>query len=691
MKIRLLYRATSLFFALLVFFGCKIKQQHEWDTNILTPLGNVELNVNDVLKDSMLHADSLKELKVIYNQELKSLTLGDLLYVKDTTLPKTVNLKQISLGASDLERNITLGEVAKNSGFTGQLIIISNGNKMVIPALNDISSGDVDINATSFFESATFIDGKLKLEIHNGFPIEITDIIMSVKNKNDKQRILKDTIKSIKPGQTISNIYSLAGKTVEGNLVANIENMNSPGSEGKQVLIDTSDALNIKISAYDMQVFKATAKFPAQDLVNDTAEVPYDMGDAELTFMRIRSGQIRVTAQHTIPDSLFLTYDIPNAKLKGVPLHVSSKVPPAPVGGSSKIADTIAIDGYNVDLTGRYHDKVNTFYNTLRLRIDSSGRLEHLSLEDSIYIRYGIYNVIPDYVRGYLGQQTFKIGLDTIAFDMLKNISGSLLLDNVLVNLEIKNGMGLPGNIYIETLRAINSKTKIIKPLTGSVLNTMIPVNPATDNPLKPTITSIKLDQNNSNIKDLLQILPDKFEYELKVETNPNGKTSTDQFVYYKSGINADLNIEMPLYASIKGLTIQDTFHLDEKQSTNTALGRIKKTTLYMQVENTFPFDMDMQFYLLNEINQITDSIFVSGKNHISAGVIDYQSGKVTAPSMSRIVVDINENQWNQLQRTKRMLTKAILDTKGSDKFKIYSNYGLKINMSAAFEYQAKF
>lgn len=55
---------------------------------------------------------------------------------------------------------------------------------------------------------------------------------------------------------------------MDGDLIAEITNFDSPGSLGENVLIDTADAFVITMSAYDLNLLEATAIFPAQNLVN---------------------------------------------------------------------------------------------------------------------------------------------------------------------------------------------------------------------------------------------------------------------------------------------------------------------------------------------------------------------------------------------------------------------------------------
>jgi hypothetical protein len=678
------------FLTAIALSACRVKTEHDWDVNMLTPVAHGEVSISNVLKDSLVKTDSAHLLHFVYVKELKDLGLSNFLKVPDTVISNTVTLKQISLGERTLTRDVTLGEVARNAGVTGQFILFNQGQDVTIPPLSGISTGDVNIDATSFFESATFVDGKLKLEISNGFPIELDNLIFNLRNKTDQAIIVQDTIKTLLPGDHFTRIYSLANKTVEGKMVAKIINMDSPGSNGQKVRIDTSDAIRLQISAYDMNVFTAKAIFPAQNVVDDSVDVGYYLNGAEITFMKIHSGEVRIVAKHTINDSLHLHYVIPYATLYGHVFDVVRTVPPAPAGSSSQVSEVLPVDGYSIDLTGKNHDTVNTFYNRLTLRIDSTGRLETLSLSDSIYFYYGLFNIIPEYAKGYLGQQTLNVGPEHTDFSVFKNLTGSLNLNDVNVTVDINNGVGAEGEMVIEELKGINTRTGQSVALTGSVLSSPITILPATDNPFKPALTSIKLNSSNSNIKNILSILPDRFEYQLQVKTNPKGKTTAalNDFVYYNSDITANLNIDIPANFSSSGISMNDTF--DFNPTGTPGLDRVKNATFHINMENTFPLDLGMQLYVLDSKGLIIDSLLAPGQNTIKAGVPDVQNPMNVTPTTTKLLVDLTDLQWQKLISSRKLMLRGRLNTRNADYVKLYSTYALKTNISARFQYQAK-
>jgi hypothetical protein len=676
----------ALFFSLLstlVMSGCRLRDK-EWDLNVLVPLAHADITTKNLVKDSIIRKNADNTLTLVNVQTLKSLNISDFLKIPDTTFQKNVSLKQIQLGTRVLKKNITLGYVAKSSGLTGAIIIGSNGKKLIVPPISNLATPATPIDAQSFFKQATFVDGYIDLHIGNGFPIELTNIKFKITNSGDTTAIFRDYITSIKPHAEHVSTYALAGKTVQGSLIATIESMSSPGSSPDSVLIDTTNAITILMKAYGMSVSQATAIFPAQYLVNDKLDIQYNLRGPEFKSFIIRSGNIKFTSTSTIHDSMYLHYAIPGATKNGLPVVLDITVPPSG-SSASTITKTLALDGYNVDLTGQYHNSLNTFYNILTLHLDSTGRLETLALKDSIFIFYGLFNVIPEYAKGYLGTKTYTVGPEYAAFDIFKNISvNKLTIPKLKVNLQISNGVGAQATGKINAITAYNSKTKQSVVLTsGSIINTNINISAATDHPLKPAVVNIPLDNTNSNINRLLEILPDQFLYQMEFTIDPNGNSSNyNDFIYYESNITANLNIEMPLEFGATGLVLQDTIAPDFG---TTDLSRVKDGVLHIKTTNDYPLEAVVQLYIVDQNNRITDSLINTSANIIPAGNGDPNnliSGK------GIVNVSISPYQWQQIISKKKLIFKATLKTANAQVVKIFSNNHIKASITGDFRYR---
>lgn len=662
-----------------------------WNTNILTPLVTSNLSIEKLVADSLIKKNSDQSLTLVYKYPLYQSAIADLLNVKDTTKIYSAKLGKTKLSNRFLTQNISLGQLASNLGPTGSLIIALHGQTTIIPAIPPTSSGtSVDVDANSFFKSAQLDSGWLDITLENQFPIDLTDVVFTINNKSNGTNIVRDTIPFIMAGSQFSKSISLAGKYVEGNLTAAILSIASPGSNGLAVPIDTAKALKITLGVRDLSATSATAVFPTQNLIDLKDSVLYDFGKAQLKYMIIRTGKVVMQMFSTLQDTLRIEYNIPGATLGATSVEIKMNVPPAPIGGVSSVTREYDLNGYRVDLRGNSGQVYNYFYNTFVARIDSSGKLVSLSTTDSVWVRYGLYNIIPEYAEGYLGQDTIEAGPSSSNIDLFNRINGGTLdLEDVKMNLSVENGIGVNGNMEILSVKTANTRNNQQSQLSGSALTAPFSINRASQPPLTPSKNTLLLNKANSNSKQLLEILPNRLDYHIKLFTNPAGNTSNyNDFIYYDSKIAANLELEVPLWMSASKLVLIDTQQFDFTSQANAI--NIKSGTFKLICTNGFPLQANIQAYFLDENKLLIDSLLPSGMQPIQAGQVDGGTLLVTSKTKSIVQAQISEAKMDKLRRSKWIIIKADFSTVPSgSRVKIFSDYNLEAKLTGDFIYHA--
>ncbi len=659
--------------------GCKFSDK-QWDINMLMPIAHADLTIGNLINDTSLKKNPDSSLYFVNVQQLKSLNISSLLNIPDTNFKKTVSLKTITLGKRTVKQNVTLGQViTKAYGIPAGLL---QGQRLPISPINNLNLGKTTIDAHSLFTNATFIGGDLQLSITNGFPVEITNIHFQLLNQTDT--VIDDTINKILPYATHISRYSLAGKTLSAYITLNVINMSSPGSNGDSLIIDTGAAIKIVLTGSNMQVSSARAVFPAQNLVNDYADVSYDLRGPLFKSFIIRSGNIAFKTTSSIQDTIHMNYAIPGATKNGEFINERLNVPPA---GSTSITvyDSFKLDGYLTDLTGRYKNKYNTFSNILTAKIDSTGKLESLSFADSIDIFYGLFHIVPEYAAGYLGTKSYTIGPETVAFDMFKNISvNKLTISKLNVDLQLSNGIGAPVLAVIKSVTAFNSKTNQSVPLKCSqYINVPINIQAAKDTNSQ-TLIDLPLNNQNSNINKLLEILPDKLLYLLSFTVDPNGNSSNyNDFIYYGSTVSANLNIQMPLEVGVDGLVLEDTMTPDISNNIN--LSKVQDGTLHVNISNGYPLSAKVQLFLLDHSNKIIDSFFNADNNYIPAGI---PGATNTKAGIGILNINMTQDKWNEIAYNKHLILKVNLNSSNKQVVKIYSNSHFIAKLTANFRYR---
>ncbi|HXB41412.1 MAG TPA: hypothetical protein VNZ49_12775 [Bacteroidia bacterium] len=436
---------------------------------------------------------------------------------------------------------------------------------------------------------------------------------------------------------------------------------------------------------------------PGDLLFSNTSESYYNFPNGiQLTHASIRQGHVKVELVNTVGEPLEYHYKLLSGKKNNLILDTIFKIPPATYSAGVFIAPgtnscTINLAGYDIDFTGLNHNLNNT--------IDQSGDVSVSSTaapKDTIYVNKGLTSkftftgIIPQYAQGYFGNQTVTIGPDTTGFKIFKTIkSGMLNLNSANVNLKIINEFGVAMRATIAKLSATSTPNATTTVLTSTVINTPYNINGAINNgpnaPVTASAKTITLNNNNSNITSFIGILPDKFIYKLNTQLNPAGNQGgNNDFAYYGTGFKAYLNADIPLYFSASNIVLADTVALN--LSNINQFKNINHGQLILTAENSYPFSINLQGYLLDANKHVIDILFAT-PNTIQAPMLD-ANFKVIAPMQSKLFVPLNTSKIANLQKAKYIYYSATFNTASQpNRIKFYDYYALDLLLTADINY----
>ncbi len=680
----------TLLFSLLglaLLFACKKEQKFSrFNTRILTPLIHTSLGLDDLLDDSTLVPDPDGSLRLVSEYELYRSGINDLFEIPDSERVNTVSLKTLKLADQDMVQPVPLVMIFPQAA-------ILDGQSWPIPAQSISTLPSIPIDASSFFKEATFNSGTMEISITNGYPVEISTLIFQLSNVVDGSVIQTDTFSNITPGSTQTKVIDLAGKKLYAQMQATPILIETAASSGP-VLIDKDALTIIRLQVRDMKPQSAIARFPAQSVLSEEQTVVYNFGSAEVKKLRVRTGRVSFRVVSTIEEEMNVVYQIPYATKNGVPFYQTFTVPPAPSGASSTYITNYDISGYEIDLRGKdpfIKDTVNSFYSVLDVSIDSSGIERNISLDDSIFMYLGLLDLEPEYAEGYFGQETIQVGPETEEFDFLSGMEGKIDFEDLNFSIDIENGMGASAQAVINQLTSRNTRKNTIVALTGSGVAGPHVLPPATYPPLTPSHYSIPLNKSNSNIKAFIEHLPDKLDYDVTIQTNPNGNVNNyKDFVTGESNLVATLNVDMPMSLKADNITLSDTIDFDFFALNNSQ--NILEGALNVVADNGFPFEVELQLYLLDGNGMITDSLVAAPRNIIAAASAD-ANNKITAPLRTVVVAKADQEKMKKLRATRKILVKAVINTppQTSNYWKIYSSYTFNVSLTGDFLYDQNY
>ena len=635
-------------FSILIFSSCKHElETPSWDIDLITPIANSNVSIDQiVIEDSLIEIQSNDSglVSLFYQSNLEDIDFDSLINIDMIVPGKTERLDSINFPNISISDTISLGELVSTIPLGS--ILFPNGSSASIPFLPNVINADTfNVNASDYFETMILSDGVLYFEIKNNLPVDISNISCSLVNSSNLNIIASFNFPLIVSGSSAIDSISLAGLSIDKNIEAIINNIDVNASNGN-ITINYADNLISKISLKNLQITEATAFFPQQELSREITETSFDLGDAQITEIGIKTGIVKISLISTIPDTGRIIYNIPSLKKNGIPFS-TEKIVPTTISGES--TDYIFdFQDYVLDLTGKDGriggDTVNTIYSELITYIDSTGELVTLNQLDSFYY-FTEFIFSPKYALGYLGTDTVEFGPEIIENNIFNNIvGGNIDLNNTELSVEIDNYFGADANLVFTELTAENTNTGIITTPTvdedgNNFIGHEYNINRATlinleNANIESSKTSIKL-----NADEMLSILPDKISTSLNVYLNPNGQSSNPDFLFPEYPIDASIELKVPLNIIANDLHLRDTSDIDIQQNEDLEIDKV-----YLKVENGFPIDCDFNMILLDMNKNVIDTLF--NNQFVSSGLM--QNNVVVEKSIS--ILDATVPNFDQIK-----------------------------------------
>ena len=665
----------------LLVSSCK-RNPVSWDVDQTVPLFHSSFSLNDIDTKYLKYGVSDTGYRLEYENLLYSYRINDL-QVSDTGIDASFNLRKLRLNDQEINNTVTLGQI-------NPLFNLLNGQKADIPAQEQSDLEPTDIDASDFFETATLDTGYLDIRITNDLPVNINLIVFELRNSNDNTLVASDSFRNIpKGGGKAVKTIDLAGKTVTKNLKGSIKRLETEASGGP-VLIEADKGLTVTLGVRNLRPSYAVAAFPTQDVIDQDEGLTLDMNGAEIKYFKVRSGRLRIKVVSTIQEDMSMVLSLPGTTKDGKAFYQELSLPgPAGVG----VATTEQIydmTGYTLDFRGKnpdVTDTVNTFHQILRVTLDSSGRKLAVGLSDSIRLEYRLEGMKPEYAIGYLGNTLSRTGLDTTNFDLFKGLDGDLTFKDVKLDFIFRNSIGAEGRLKLHHLKGQNIFNGRSQILDADPLKDYVLVGKPEFKRDAYTETSFSLGTSNSNIKEFLEVLPQKLEYDLETEVSPGGNVNNYQdFVFDNSRMDVIMRLDVPISFAFGGLTLRDT------QAVNFAelgdMTRVKSATLFLDMTNYFPLDFDLDFQLFDKNFNFLGYFDISPDGGVARGNYD-ANGFVVQPSETPLRIKLPREKVGALVKTQYI--GIVMKVKGTGQMqKIYGNSKLDMRAKVQFEYEMR-
>lgn len=674
-----------LFFVLigLVFWGCR-KEKFVSESNWVVPIFESELNLGNAIADSLTENNVDGSINVVFESEYGVSDIDDIVQIPDTVEVSEVTLSSLVLDDRSFKDTLTLLEIYPASALLHNQTTILPGQDI------QTNEGTVIDVTEDFFTTATFVSGFIDITISNDLPVVAEILEFELQNNDDKSVIVSGIFNNLLPNSSISKSYSLANKKVNGILELIVKRVKTANSSDP-VLVDVYKGIRTEIAIRDLKPSIATAVFPAQNLVEKKDELKYYFGGAEFTQVKLKSGFIKLKILSTIEESIVLDYKIPNSFKTGQPgsLQKTWKVDPAKKGETVRVEEYFPIDGYTIYFWGKSNlvePVFNHVYTELIASIEYSGIKRTLSLEDKIYIELGLVDLVPELIIGDPGKHILQ-SKDTLSLKIFDNIKGNLSLEDASMNLNFYNSFGIETLIDIKEIKGENTNNqKSIKLVSQDLLNPFLLKKAVNNPPLVASEYDITLDKSNSNLKQFLELVPNKLMPDLEATVRPYGTINQEDFAFDVSELLVNVRFEMPLkigFENLELLTKQPVeFYKNEK------ISNVKEGSLLLKLANNFPISGGVVMTFFDENDKQLFELFNDPANIMKAAEVNPVTNKTEGSVDSELYTQLSRLECSLLPQVRKVELKITLNSKDAKRHPMFDDYTINAQLITDFIYE---
>jgi len=574
------------------------------------PLGTIDMTLGNVVDN--LGMDTQNDSTGIYIEtRLDSVATiyADSLFpeipvasISDSFAMGTVQLPQFQL-----QNGMSLSQFGNAAGGTVAALINSlNGTTQPFPALGPASGGSYPTLGTSPVCEALLTSGSTTLQITNNWPVPVS-LNVVLNDVTNGAVVTSFQFTNVPSGSTQSQTKSLVGKTISGNLVFDIVSVNTPGSSGSPVYINTSEEIIMNMSMTGLEAESGSVYFPTSELSTtaDYMNFPMPTGvqlskilveSAKLVYNITSPLQAVVTTELTMPNS--------NDGFGEYSVQINSG-PLLPDTG------TILMSNVELDLTSNPNASYNSLgYIVHSFLADISNCIE-FDQSENLTFEFSIQDMKLKGIEGYLGQFSFQdsssINIDSIgdlSFDYLSFYEPE-------IDFEITNGLGIPMFFSLD----LDSENQFGK-FSEKVSNFPVSYPSEYIYPLeRESVMEIRPDASDPFIS-----LPNnslKFEFGADIVSTFQ-QNAFENFIYKGEDLNANVILRQKSNIALKNLLISDTIDLGAPIDT---AGFYRIDSLFLSL--SYANNLGLEFETTLDFLASNDSIVMSKNMPLMDGIGD--------------------------------------------------------------------
>lgn len=415
-------------------------------------------------------------------------------------------------------------------------------------------------------------------------------------------------------------------------------------------------------------------------------------GAAQLDVVRFFSGVMNISFTSDFEHSGQLTVSMPELRLNNVPFSQTYNIDYQ--GSPVSVNISIPLAGYEMDLENG--NGPNTIPIDYTLTLNQGGGLPP-TIVNAVDIDHTFDNMVLAYADGDFGNFNLDVPQGDVELDLVRNLTnGSIFFEDPRLKLYVKNGIGADMRVQIPQLFASGNPGTLPIDISAEIPGTppsfIIGAAPAAGD---STTVEYYFDQNNSNIKPVVNNLYDRITYDVDAEMNPNGPATN--FATLNSAIEVTADVELPFYGYSNHYTIVDTVEVPFDEAEDFA-DNIERGLLRINTVSQFPVDGILKLYFADSLYNVLDSVLTDGSFIIRSGVVaettpfDGNTFRVVAPTQTNNDIELDTARINSLFQSKYLFLASDLTSSNDaqNNIKVFTDdyievrIGLRVKLKAS-------
>lgn len=405
--------------------------------------------------------------------------------------------------------------------------------------------------------------------------------------------------------QTASELFASINESLPPVIPVSSPRMGLPFSTPEGVEVDRVDLLAGQLIYY----FESTSD---------------QQVDVTITFPQVRRGQEVLRFRHTMP-----AYSG-----TGNPPAATNFLFPADLEGYSIISEQ---DSIYIEYEAR----------------DASGNDRPLS---QFLVR--VQDLVFTYAEGYLGNQVYSGGRDTIAIDFFDDwVRGDVYFEDPRITFNVENSFGVPTRSIVNLFNVITVDGEVLSlesPLIDEGVDFLYP-GAGEVGAIKRT--SFSFTRENSNVDLLLGAGPVAIDYDIDALTNPESDRSIRGFITDSSYYKVQVEVDLPLYGRAADFIALDTVDIDFS-----AYEEVDYAEFKLVADNHLPLNVDLQAYLLDDTGMVLDSLLESRQRVVGAAPVDGE-GIAREPATTITFAPFSAERFGAVKNARRLALSAGFST----------------------------